>query len=79
MKCRRHVLVSLLALPLAISLPAMAQAQEGFPNKPVRLIVPFAPGGTTDTVSRRVAQELSERWGDPWSSRTSRVLAPPLG
>lgn len=62
---RRHILATLLALPLAAAFPALGQAQQDFPNKPVRLIVPFAPGGTTDTVSRRVAQELSVLWGQP--------------
>lgn len=62
---RRSLLASLIAVPLALSLPLAAKAEQSFPNKPVRLIVPFAPGGTTDTVSRRVAQELSQLWGQP--------------
>lgn len=65
MKLRRHFLATLAALPFAMTLHAGAQAESTFPNKPVRIIVPFAPGGTTDTVSRRVAQGLSERWGQP--------------
>ena len=44
--------------------PAAAVAQ-GFPNKPVRFIVPFAPGGQSDVVARIVGQKLSERWGQP--------------
>ncbi len=45
-----------------------AQAQptgEDFPNKPVRIILPYAPGGATDMIARIVAQKLSEKWGKP--------------
>ncbi len=40
-------------------------AQERFPQRPVRLIMPFAPGGGSDVVGRIVARELSERWAQP--------------
>jgi tripartite-type tricarboxylate transporter receptor subunit TctC len=40
-----------------------AMAQDGFPNKPVRLIVPYASGNVTDVVGREVARGLSQRWG----------------
>lgn len=50
-----------------LSLP-LAHAQnkaEDFPNKSVRVVLPFAPGGATDAIARTVAQKLSEKWGQP--------------
>lgn len=42
--------------------PALA-ADASYPNRPVRMIVPFAPGGPTDVISRTIAQKLTEAWG----------------
>src|SRR5258708_25261652 len=38
-------------------------AQTGYPNKPIRLIIPFAPGGGTDLTARAIAMKLTEAWG----------------
>ena len=46
---------------LGLSSPAVAQS--GYPSKPIRLVVPFAPGGVTDTSGRLIAEQLSKRLG----------------
>src|SRR6266478_1218971 len=52
------------ALALA-SCPALSQAQSGYPNRSVRIIVPFAPGGASDFVARIMQPRLTELLGQP--------------
>ncbi|MBM3346669.1 MAG: tripartite tricarboxylate transporter substrate binding protein, partial [Betaproteobacteria bacterium] len=54
-----RMLISLLAAAGLAAAPALAQ---NFPNKPVRIVVPTAPGGGTDVASRGFAKVLSARW-----------------
>ena len=42
---------------------AQADSATGYPNKPIRFIVPFSPGAGTDTTARTIAQKLTEKWG----------------
>ncbi len=50
-------------IALSLTLAALSAAAQGFPNKAVKMIVPFPPAGATDVVARFVAQKLGERWG----------------
>lgn len=43
-------------------LTSKAWAQEAFPSRPVRIVVPFAPGGASDTVTRVLGEELGRKW-----------------
>lgn len=65
---RRNALnraVGVVLLAVAACAAPAALAQERWPAKPVRMVVPFAPGGSTDVLARLVGQKLSERWGQP--------------
>ncbi|MFC7516733.1 Bug family tripartite tricarboxylate transporter substrate binding protein [Herbaspirillum sp. GCM10030257] len=54
-------LITAAAVAVAMSQPAMAEA--GYPSKPIRMIVPFAPGGSTDVVARILGAELKNELG----------------
>jgi tripartite-type tricarboxylate transporter receptor subunit TctC len=49
----------------SVTLPLALRAQDAWPGKPVKLIVPFAPGGPTDTIARMVAERLQAAWKQP--------------
>ncbi len=59
---RRTCLVSLALFALGVA-SGLAQAQTAWPSKPVKIVVPFAPGGTTDILARAVAPELTKAFG----------------
>ena len=54
----------LLVLSFLLFLSAAAGAQ-GYPSKPIRLIVPFTPGGTNELLARLIGQKFQEKWGQP--------------
>ncbi len=57
----RALVIRLLFLPALLT--SLAQAQTAYPTKPVRLVVPYPPGGTTDFVAREVASKIGDAWG----------------
>jgi tripartite-type tricarboxylate transporter receptor subunit TctC len=65
----RRTLLGLAAASCALTLAPFttpdAFAQEAWPSRPVRIVVPFAAGGTTDVVARAIGRDLSEIWGQP--------------
>jgi tripartite-type tricarboxylate transporter receptor subunit TctC len=65
--CGRWLRVSVCALPCAMTfaLPATALAQA-WPQRPVRVVVPWAPGGITDVLARLTAERLAQSFGQPF-------------
>jgi tripartite-type tricarboxylate transporter receptor subunit TctC len=58
-------LAGLVLAPVALLLPAAGAHAQPWPSKPVRLVVPFTAGGSTDTVARIMAEKLTPRLGQP--------------
>ena len=60
------LLVPLMVLPLLFGATAhAADAPSAFPDRPIRVIVPFAPGAAADTFGRMAGQKFGEAWGQP--------------
>jgi tripartite-type tricarboxylate transporter receptor subunit TctC len=52
-------------LPSLLALPRLARAEAAFPNRPLRLVIPFTAGGSNDIVGRMLAESMSARLGQP--------------
>jgi tripartite-type tricarboxylate transporter receptor subunit TctC len=53
------------AAALAVAAPAIARAQGAWPDKQIRMVIPFAAGGTTDLLARALGQHMTQAWGQP--------------
>jgi len=60
-----HTLGCKAVLAVLLTLASHAAAAQGYPSKPVKMIVPASPGGVTDILARTVGQRLSDAWGQP--------------
>ena len=57
------VLCGAVATAFLGSLPVVASAQDKFPSRPMRMVIPFPPGGSNDILGRFLAQKMTERMG----------------
>ena len=55
-----------LALGLLAVFGTAVHAQSSYPHKPIRLLVPFAAGGTTDLIARIISEPLAASWANRW-------------
>jgi len=60
---RAMVFLAVMVAALALLAGGAANAQDTYPSKPVRLIIPFAPGGPADLIARIIGQKLTEEFG----------------
>ncbi len=63
MKAFNIMVVRMAAAAALIAVAGAAAAQQAYPNKPIRMTTPYAPGGSTTILARMVAQKLTESWG----------------
>ncbi|MDE3233448.1 MAG: tripartite tricarboxylate transporter substrate binding protein, partial [Pseudomonadota bacterium] len=62
---KKFVIALAAAATLGLSATAIAQTAAGFPSKPIKIVVPFPAGGTSDVLARIFGQKITENWGQP--------------
>lgn len=65
LKSRRQACAALVTLAATVAFTGTAAAQTAFPNRPIKLVVPFTPGGGTDLIARTLAAEMALDMGVP--------------
>jgi len=65
MRTTRIAGVALAALAGSLATAGQGHAQDGFPTRAVKVVIPYPAGGGTDTIGRLVADQLSRKWGQP--------------
>ncbi len=58
----RHISAMAAALFLMLTMSSAGQAQESFPARPIRIVIPYSPGSVTDVFARIIAQNMQEQW-----------------
>jgi tripartite-type tricarboxylate transporter receptor subunit TctC len=58
----RHMGAMAAALVLVLTMSVAGQAQESFPTRPIRIVIPYSPGSVTDVFARIIAQNMQEQW-----------------
>ena len=58
----RRIGIIISALLMLLAAPDQGQAQENFPSRPIRIVIPYSPGSVTDVFARIIGQNMQEQW-----------------
>ena len=78
MRLPRRTFLRLAAAAVALPAAARIASAQTYPSRPIRIIIGYTPAGSADITARLMGQWLSERLGQPWSSKTAPARAPTL-